>query len=185
MRVTISVMSAAVAIGCAGQAHADTTVNFELGAAVSYLIAGGSNGSAATGGALLGLRATVAVRWDGPVSLWYAQQPSVLNPSSVPGFVDLNDLGIAFATEERTWRFALGGTVAPAYLVWCNRAWCLREVAPLAGGILAVKASPTPGLVFEVSARALYASPRAWSWPGIPGVSPLMGTVAGGASWEW
>lgn len=182
----IAASAALVAVSCTAQlAQADTTVGFELGATVAYMIAGGSNGAAATGGALLGLRGSVELRWEGPVSLWYAQQPSVLNPSATAGFVDLNDLGIAVSTEGRAWRFVVGGSVAPAWLVWCNREWCLRSVAALGGGIVAIKASPTQGLVFEVSGRAMYAQPSAWHWPGIPAVTPVMGTVAGGASWEW
>lgn len=149
----------------------------EASFAVSYLLAGGSSyrgGRApATGGAAL--VPTGRLLYTMPVAdLYAAGSPIVVTPwtLSSTGIVGAVDIGASWHPDSRLWTIGTGGTLAPAYMRFCNQAWCLKEGLLLYGaeahvGGRFLQQQNGAGLSGTLSARALTGRPTAWFWPSL------------------
>lgn len=168
-----------------------------LGFGAGYLILGGSAIKGRpfnpSGGLALLPRGEVTLRIGEGLYVMYAQTPMPVNPVSLTslGFLDTNDLGLAYRSESGAWSVSAAGTFAVGYMRFCNSLWCLRQGIMMPGAEVRASRQGYRGesdnrLLFDLAARFLYAEPTAWTWPGLPDrVIPIgfMGTF--GAKWQW
>lgn len=173
--------------GAAAAQEAPTSpVSFDLGIAGGYLFAGTR---LPVGGGTIVPHARVSLAIREWASVYYTQSPILVTPSSLDqmGFVDVNDLGAAAHAALGRVTVGLGGSIAPAYLRWCNRLWCLREWTVLGGVETHAQVRVLDGWSIHVQARLLVAQPTAWTWPGLPASErepiPTVVTLVGGGSW--
>jgi hypothetical protein len=190
---------AAVALATAmalGSGVSAAQVRAGVGFDVGWLVLGGASirgrPSNPTGGVTFLPHGHVAMAIPGLdwLDAAYVQTPMLVAPfwPEQAGFVDANDLGVVLHTKGRHVSLLLAGTAAPAYALFCNVQWCLREWTWMGGAVGRFwgKVGNTEGRGWHVdaTARVLYAQPTAWTWPGLSvfdrAINPLSWMVTGG-----